>query len=61
MVFCFMGLTKKEFYTMYEPNEIIGMIHCNQLVEGIPHYRDNPDENDYIVCPICGEKLYIAE
>ena len=56
-----MGLTKKEFYTMYEPDETIGMIHCNQLVEGIPHYRDNPDENDYIVCPICGEKLYIAE
>lgn len=55
-----MTMTEQEFNELYG-DKTITFIHCGKLVEGIPHYRDNEDENDYLVCPICGAKCYFEE
>ena len=56
-------MTEKEFYSLFDADDVWRAVcpFCNNIVEGKPHYRDNEDENDYFICPNCGEKLYIAE
>lgn len=56
------NMNEKEFYYFYKDKMWNICCHkCNKIVECTPHYRDKEDENDYGICPICGEKLYVAE
>lgn len=55
-------MNKQEFYKFYKGESWHIACHkCNKVVKCTPHYRDAPDENDYGVCPECGDKLYVAE
>lgn len=55
-------MTKEEFYKFTEGEMWrVCCPYCKELIEGKPHYRDAEDENDYIICPKCGNKLYVAE
>lgn len=55
-------MTEKEFYEFYADDTWTTVCpECEKIVENKPHYRDAEDENDYLVCPICGTKLYVAE
>lgn len=55
-------MDEQEFYRFYKDYTWrISCPKCNKIVECTPHYRDAPDENDYGVCPGCGDKLYVEE
>lgn len=55
-------MTKEEFYNFYNGEMWnVACPHCESIVSNTPHYRDKSDENDYIICPNCGNKLYVRE